>query len=246
MKRHTLDSRLDEYAKHLNALMKKDKLEDSYTVFSDKNIFSGPSLHFHLRAISLRNLAIAKDKNIDAFLEMTYAALVSWGMHKMGSRGPKMVGFNEFRNSTKNIWQDIKSIQKYSYQNMTDEAWKTLENIYKNLKIMGKIKVGEDLRQIETYIVGHSKVLSHILPDIVAPIDREYTLKFLHGNKNINVGNEMQWPTFRAITQNFYHALANKQEFKDFYEKMKNNSEWNTSLLKFADNIVIGAVKATK
>ena len=48
---------------------------------------------------------------------------------------------------------------------------------------------------------------------------------------------------FRAITQNFYHALVNNQEFKNFYKEMKTTNEWNTSLLKFADNIVMGTVK---
>jgi hypothetical protein len=230
-----------DYSKKVKKIVKAH--QECFAKFKSDNTFAGPSLHFHLKALKLRNEALNRDRNVEEFLEAIYAALVSWGMHRMGGGGPKMVDFKTFHDSIteKGVWASIQEAKKYSCGSMSSDPseWDNVKFIYDAINIMGK----NNGRQIRTYLVGRSKVLAHLLPNIVAPIDREYTLKFLHGNKNIYVGKDNQWSRFQNITKDFYHPLAQNSELKKFYSQNKKANDWNTSILKFVDNLVIGCGK---
>src|SRR3989338_8691006 len=69
-------------------------------VFEAANRFTGPSLYFHRRAIARRSQVprsrLAQDK---LFTEYVYATLASWGMHRMGAGGAKLVSFKQFADS---------------------------------------------------------------------------------------------------------------------------------------------------
>jgi hypothetical protein len=41
----------------------------------------------------------------------------------------------------------------------------------------------------ETQIVAGSKVLYHVLPDLIPPIDRQYTFRFFTGQKSVRSGD---------------------------------------------------------
>ena len=66
--------------------------------FEHRAVFGGPSVHFHVRAIERRmthesvRSAIADEE----LLELIYAMLTSWGMHRMGPKGAKLVDFEPF------------------------------------------------------------------------------------------------------------------------------------------------------
>ena len=62
-----------------------DSFDDYVLRFEASNIFSGPSVYFHRRAIERRRLhGTAEDLLADElFLEYVYAVLPSWGMHRM-------------------------------------------------------------------------------------------------------------------------------------------------------------------
>ena len=47
------------------------------------------------------------------------------------------------------------------------------------------------------------KVMHHMLPNIVPPIDREYTLRYLCGNTNIANDLDKEWKTMMAVTVTF-------------------------------------------
>ena len=62
-------------------------------------VFDGPSLHFHLKALNASRRQI-----LDQFTEYVYAALVSWGMHRMGRKGSKMTAFEVFAASIRSVF----------------------------------------------------------------------------------------------------------------------------------------------
>ncbi|MFQ5800635.1 MAG: hypothetical protein ACE5HH_02800, partial [Candidatus Hydrothermarchaeales archaeon] len=76
---------------------------DEYIEFFDKsNLFTGPSWYFHLRTMMhLRNVQLPNIlfNEEDPFYELLYATLASWGMHRMGSKGAKLVEYETFRDS---------------------------------------------------------------------------------------------------------------------------------------------------
>ena len=95
-------------------------------------------------------------------------------------------------------------------------------------------------------LVSGSKTLAHILPDLVPPIDRQYTLKFMYGNKNYSIGNDERGKkVFNEIMQYMYNLYNQNHKLTELANKSI-NSEFNTSLPKIFDNIVINRVRELK
>lgn len=196
-------------------------------------IFRGPSLYFHRRT-----LEIANSDNFELYLEFIYATLASWGMHRMGRGGPIMQNFDVFKESILKIKDKIEKAKMINYQNVTESDWELLEEIFRGIKVMNT----------HTSIVGNSKVMAHMIPNIVPPIDREYTLKYLKGNKNIRNGLDYEWELMKEIMSEFFIPIAKNNEFDEkARDWISNQSEypWDTSILKVVDNLVIGAMQET-
>jgi len=65
----------------------EDVLENAdhyHQAYYQAEVFSGPSLYFHQRALATRN-----EPSSPKYLEYVYATLSAWGMHRMGSGGSK-------------------------------------------------------------------------------------------------------------------------------------------------------------
>ena len=66
----------------------------------------------------------------------------------------------------------------------------------------------------DTSLVGNSKVMHHMLPNIVPPIDREYTLWFLRGHTNIKNDLFLEWQMMKEIIANFFIPVASNKELQ--------------------------------
>src|SRR5580765_4407861 len=75
--------------------------------FYRAEVFGGPSLYFHECA-----LTAARELESRAFAKAAYAVLASWGMHRMGSGGSKMVDFGFFAGSIDRAWPAIRALQQ--------------------------------------------------------------------------------------------------------------------------------------
>jgi hypothetical protein len=103
-------------------------------------------------------------------------------MHRMGPRGAKLVEFSKFVRGFKSMRERIRQIETLALKNVAstdldrvrDQVWEIISNL--------AVGVGE------TRIVSGSKALHHVLPELVPPIDREYTLRFFFNHKNLNRG----------------------------------------------------------
>lgn len=193
--------------------------------------FRGPSLYFHRRALQTRQSPGAL-----AHLEYVYATLASWGMHRMGKGGSKMESFDTFRRSVDPLKDKISEAQKLAPRKMNGEGWTLLKDIFQGIKVMAS----------GTSLVGNSKVMHHMLPNIVAPIDREYTLRYLRGNTNISNDLDEEWQIMKGILSGFFIPVACDAEFSCKVSKwMASQDEypWDTSVLKVVDNLVIGSRK---
>jgi len=191
--------------------------------------FSGPSLYFHRRTIEMIN-----SLNFELYLEFIYATLASWGMHRMGRGGAKMQSFEVFKDSIMKIVEQIRQARKIDYRNVNDTDWSILRNIFCNVKVMVS----------KTNIVGNSKVMAHLLPNIIPPIDREYTLKYLKGNKNIRNGIDVEWKLMREIIEKFFIPVAKNPNFickANDWIANQSDYPWDTSIFKVIDNLIIGA-----
>lgn len=216
----------------------KDKIKDIldnaqkyHQAYYQANTFRGPSLYFHLRALETR-----ESEEITKHLEYVYATLSAWGMHRMGTGGSKMQTFNLFKRSIEQLHDKIKKAQDYDFRKIDDNKWNDLKEIFKNINIMAS----------NTRIVGNSKVMHHMIPNIVPPIDREYTLRFLRGNTNITNDMEHEWQLMRDIIEDFFIPVASNVAFQakatDWMTR-QNDYPWDTSILKIVDNLIIGSRK---
>lgn len=99
----------------------------------------------------------------------------------------------------------------------------------------------------KTSLVGNSKVMAHALPNLVPPVDRQYTLRFLFGNTNIRNELEHEWDRLQLILQNFFYPIVLDRAFKAKANTWQENQVefvWDTSPLKIVDNLVIGLLKS--
>ena len=193
--------------------------------------FRGPSLYFHQRALETR-----QSPGSLTHLEYIYATLVSWGMHKMGKKGSKMQSFGVFRRSIESLLSRIIEAQRFDFREMNEQKWNLLKEIFQGIKVMAS----------RTSLVGNSKVMHHMLPNLVPPIDREYTLSYLLGNKNVRNNLDWEWNLMRKIIANFFTPVAYDRDFERMangWIARKDEYPWDTSFLKIVDNLVIGSKK---
>jgi len=225
--------RVDRARRNVDALIAS--FSDCVERFERSNAFPGPSLYFHERAIERRRAhpdaaSLLADTQ---FLEYVYAVLPAWGMHRMGKQRAKVVEFSlvveSFRVMAEPIqllWdRRITNIGDDEVAGVSDQVWKVI--------------AGLQVSQSETRIVAGSKALHHVLPDLVPPIDRQYTFQFFTGQKSVQHGEAAafaEWfPYFCEIgrsCQGDIELIVNRGGFMA------------TSPAKVIDNAVIGFIQA--
>lgn len=233
-----------------NKMSNEDRLVESLAHYyrlsqSVLNEFGGPSIYFHVRAI----LEQERDFLSDHHIEMIYATLASWGMHRMGNPNvarTKMVEFSQFRNSIyaqKDLLYSLRHLEMHCCSH--DEYLKHLNQLHKAYDSLS-VSVSE------ATIVAHSKALAHILPNLVPPIDRQYTIRFFTQQENHFFTHTGNW---RGV-----NLPTNRQEqfirFKEYASRMKtlldrcditlfslNQRTFNTSYPKIIDNLIMAYVK---
>ena len=220
--------------KDLNLRLNKltSNFTDYISKFNSINKFTGPSLYFHFKTLeklhSYKNFEQIFEDNL--FFEYVYATLTSWGLHRMGPIGSKLVSFDIFKKSiqeqkarlielqNKNIF----SLSKEEIPNVIDNLWDIINNI--------------SVSATQTKLIAGSKAIHHFLPKIIPPIDREYTITFFYGRGAFPKGQDER--IFREIYPYFYKiASENQNVIKPLIGK-----GFHTSETKVIDNAIVGFV----
>jgi len=220
--------KISAYSNQIKDILKN--AEKYHSVYYQAEKFRGPSLYFHRRSLEAR-----KTEKFETFLEYIYATLASWGMHRMGG-GPKMLSFNIFLESVMAVKKLIDEAETIDFRKVKNSDWFLLEEIFRNINVM----------ESRTSLVGNSKVMAHLLPNIVPPIDREHTLKYLRGNTNIKNDLDYEWKLMHEIIGNFFIPIAYDVTFlrkANTWIDDQSNFPWDTSVLKVIDNLVISIKK---
>jgi len=160
----------------------------------------------------------------DFFLKSLYKTLQAWGI---GSRRSKIKSFNNFVISLNELAQEISMLDNLKL----DQEDLVIDIVAQKIwKIMNRMQIVDNIATL----VPCSKTLHHILPDLVVPMDREYTQLFF-GWQN---------PQFQYGQENCF-----KEAFRAFARISKEinpsqyiGNSWNTSLTKVIDNSVVGLV----
>lgn len=203
--------------------------EEYHRAYYTDDPFGGPCLYFHRRAVSTWQTDWSEGRIRDI-----YSTLVSWGMHRMGRGGGKMVDFDVFTASILALRENVDKAKCYVPNEMDDAKWDNLQNIFRGLKVMST----------SVSLVGNSKVMHHLLPNIVPPIDREYTLWYLRGDTSIQSDLGWEWQLMRQLVEGCFLPILSSAEFREkasFWLDQQDQYPWDTSKMKIADNLIIGA-----
>ncbi len=193
--------------------------------FERSNAFPGPSLYFHEKAIArLRgHSSVSGLLADDRFFEYVYAVLPSWGMHRMGKQAAKVGDFDAMVESFRSCEPviHISHVAETAVDELAEQIWSVLD----------ALRVSTSA----TRIVAGSKALHHVLPDLVPPIDRQYTFQFFTGQKAVNSGDE------RAFLEWFpYLAEIGARASAQIQEALDRGGFMATGAAKIVDNAIIG------
>ena len=150
-------------------------------VFEASQAFPGPSLYFHLRAIERRRAhqtigTLLEDR---LFLEYVYAVLPAWGMHRMGPQAAKVGDFAHITTALREKAPELQQLWPLHITTLGEQAARDVAAIAWD--VIAHVKVSTS----RTQIVAGSKFLHHLLPDLIPPIDRQYTFNFFTGQKMV-------------------------------------------------------------
>ncbi len=190
--------------------------------------FGGPSVYFYQQALIEGKQNFLSNRHI----EMIYATLCAWGMHRMGETKTKMVSFEVFKNSIVSLSSELEELRFLSLDQFECIPTKEFQKIQ---NICFKLKVSIS----NSKIVGNSKALAHILPNLVPPIDRQYSIRFF----------AKKLSNFKDLNEEilFYnHILQKCYELVQILKKDTNiliDTQFNSSLPKIFDNLLMTFLK---
>lgn len=207
--------------------------------------FGGPSVYFHIQAIKEQEYNFLSDRHI----EMIYATLASWGMHRMGDpkeTKAKMVEFDSFRKSILKRRDELERFSALRMESCTDKEYEKHINGLKDIYYGLKVSISE------ATIVAHSKTLAHILPNLIPPIDRQYTIRFFtQDNKNFftDAGKYRMINVPKGIAAQFEDFKKYSCRIKVLFDRCDyqmftiDRRSFNTSNPKIMDNLIMAFVK---
>ena len=194
---------------------------DLLTIHDD---FGGPSIYFHQQAL----IECEKDFLSLRHLEMIYATLAAWGMHRMGKTKTKMLDFETFKSSIINLKDELTKLKKLRIEDYQSEPTELLQAL-QDLCFSIRVSISN------SKIVGNSKALAHILPNLVPPVDRQYSIRFF----------AERLANFKGIDEEKEFYLHILKRCYEFSRLLKENSgitvdkRFNSSIPKISDNMLM-------
>jgi hypothetical protein len=212
--------------------------DDCLARFESDAIFAGPTLYFHLRTLETLRAHVSPAQALDdqRWFDYLYATLASWGMHRMGPRGAKLRPMDDLRDSFQGQRPAIAEIQRLRLHELSSDEVKDVA--HRLWSILSGLKVGIG----QTILIANSKALHHLLPELMPPVDRQYTLMFFFNSTMLPP--DTQERTFKTMYP-YFHEIALACRDRIFAALDAGRSPWNTSTTKVIDNAVIGYMAKT-
>lgn len=134
-------------------------------------MFGGPCVYFHNECLR----ASAEEFLSKRHIEMLYATLTAWGMHRMGDvevTKTKLTDWDRFQNSLLSQGNALNQFRDYQMLRMSDSEYSDavlgLKPHYRAFQ----------LSISDATVVVNSKALFHLFPEFIPPIDRQHTIRF--------------------------------------------------------------------
>lgn len=171
-----------------------------------------------------------------AYIRLCYDALG----HEFGlaKRRAKLVSYSAFASSILAQKERLCIINKYRLEQSrpsqvaSDTLFPRLSALFRGLNVMAS----------GSQLVGVSKTLHLLLPDLIMPVDRENVLWFLYGSKYVPASMNSQFSRFMEVFN----------RYADFAQRLNltlddgDGNWWNKSVPKRIDNAIAGLLFGVK
>lgn len=163
----------------------------------------------------------------DAFLQKVYATLGKWDMNK---RGARLVDLSTMRDSIRFHREYLSKLYKYRLEKLSEED---IQELLKQLKVLF---CGLKIMATKRRIVGVSKALHFLLPDLVMPVDSTNTMLAFYGYNRYDDSTEKEFKTYSDIFEKSY-TIAKRLKLT---ESDVDGWRWSCSVPKLIDNAIFG------
>lgn len=209
---------------------------------SSDNFLRGPCLYFHRAAIErIRQESrpfvewLPGDRH---FHETLYAMLTAWGMNQSGAR---LVDFPDFQRAF-TVLVSMGALEEYRsvrLENLTHAKQPLMERLFEAVGDPSQAKIMAS----GPSVVGGSKLLHHLLPDLIPPMDRTYTkdlLSYLEDENQLRESLDSFNGVWHVLV--FFRKVALEIGPDHFYRRWLGDQArypMNTSIPKIIDNALI-------
>lgn len=201
-------------------------------IYEKNNPFSKPEqLESHRQTIRLRReLGVSAALRDDTFIKSLLNTLDAWDLNK---RGTKLLCLNKLKEELLNHEKQIVGLDGARIDDPGLPLERTAEQLWgliKTMKLSTSTRSGE---WVKNPVVVGTKTLHHLLPDLVPPVDREYTRPFF----KFPMQQFQDYPhtVFPYIWKKFAFVARETNPVQ-----YVNKTEWSTSITKILDNAVVG------
>jgi hypothetical protein len=212
----------NEFDSREELLMCAQKFCDKYRTGEKSYLYYREIIDKHIKN---KDINILLDK--DDFYELIHKTLKSWNMNQ---RGAKLKSIEEIKNSILSFKKEIIELYEYNIEELSEielnDVLEKLKFLFINLKPM------KSNRQI----VGTSKLLHFLIPNLVMPIDGKFTMQFFYGHNKYRSEINAEFKDFEDIFIKFYKMI---KKF-NIQKKDVDNNSWKASVPKIIDDAIIG------
>ncbi len=216
--RRALDRQVDELCKNFEAYLAE---------FNGAPPFTDVQVSYHIVTLDLREKlgGVANSVDSDAYLHSLYSTLEAWGMNwgRDGDKGPKMQEYDTFAASVRKYKGGISALEGVGLAQIDADVTRKL------WRIIG----GMQLSQRQSQTVTGAKALHHLLPQLLPPVDREYTQPFFHYD---DMQFQYNQETAFALMLEYFARIAQRVDLGRYV----GTARWATSESKLIDNAIIG------
>lgn len=169
----------------------------------------------------------------DDFFETIHLTLEAWNMDQRGAR------LNDIKTIKESILLNKPLlIELYKYKMTILESLEN-ETLVKIIRYIGLVFRNLKIMESQRRIVGVSKALHFLLPDLVMPIDSAYTMIYFFGRNVYSNNPDKEFETFKSVYMDICHGVKKL----NLTDSDVDGIMWNASVPKLIDNAIIGFFK---
>ena len=202
----------------------------SYVAECNKHYRFGHDLGLYQKIINMHRTRSGIDALLDddSLFPLAWETLDAWNMNQ---RGAQLTTCHNLSDSVKAHRPLLRALYPHRLCSITEQQIHS--GISKRLR---DLFCGLNVMESKRRIVGVSKAMHFLLPDLVVPIDGTYTLPYFFGYNRYDASDEAEYDTFEYVLLEA-HRITRRLNLTD---ADVDSQKWNTSVPKLIDNAIIG------